>query len=113
MNRCVKFLILAAFATVLAGCNRTPVETSFGIEGSTFNCEELECDVYFFLDNQSPNAVAVEYSAELTNEREEIVSRLESVVEVPALKKIKVSKQVRVTGQPQRLSVTVANLQYL
>ena len=113
MNSHLKFLVLATLAIVHTGCDRTPAEASFGVDGTTFSCADNECDVVFFGDNQFPHSMEVRYRAVLSDAREGVILELSKRIKLPALEKTKVSETVVVTRPPDRLRVTVTTLQGL
>jgi hypothetical protein len=113
ISRKMILLLLATSATVLAGCNQTPAEGSFGVEGTTLSCEDDRCDIVFFVDNQFRHSVEIRYRAVLSNVREGAFFELSDQIELPALKKTRVSRTVSVIEQPDRLQVTVTTLQDL
>ena len=109
----IRFSILAILATAAAGCQETPEDVSFGIDGSSFVCESMKCDVVFFIDNQQPHPVRIEYRAKLSRLGGEVILDFSDEIEIPARERFKVSRTVSVSEHPERLRVTVTTLQGL
>lgn len=110
INRRKNLLVFATLATFHVGCDRTPAETSLGVEGTTLSCADGKCDIVFYVDNQMPDPTRIKYRAVLSDVREEVIFELSDEIELPALEKTKVSQTVSVIERPDRLRVTVTTL---
>lgn len=112
-SRIARLEYVAMLAMLLVGCGAAPTETSFGIDGSTFSCQNEECEIVFSVDNQMPHSMKIRYRAELSSIRQGVVLAFSDETEVPALERTMISRVVSVSERPDRLQVTVTTLKGL